>query len=309
MRLVTYSPRADEAARPGALRGDDIVDLTPVVPSILALIEGGSAELERARSHVSGSSAQASLADVVLHAPYAPTSVRDFLCFENHLRASVRASMRLKLGALPAAILGALGFFAPPRAWYRAPMFYKGNRFAVRGPGDIVRPAGVTRLDYELEIACVIGARCRDVAKEHARDVIFGYTIFNDVTARDWQMHEMGVGFHLGPAKSKDFDGANAIGPVLVTADELPDPYALSMSATVNGVEWSRGSTAQMHWRFEDLIAHVSRGETLHPGELFGSGTVGTGCGLERGAFLADGDVVALTIDHIGTLTNCVRAA
>ena len=95
------------------------------------------------------------------------------------------------------------------------------------------------------------------------------------------------MGGHLGPAKGKDFDTGNAIGPWLVTPDELPDPYALTMVARVNGAEWSRGSTAEMHWRFEDLIAHISAAETLYPGDFIGSGTVGRGCGLEHGAFLA----------------------
>jgi 2-keto-4-pentenoate hydratase/2-oxohepta-3-ene-1,7-dioic acid hydratase in catechol pathway len=110
----------------------------------------------------------------------------------------------------------------------------------------------------------------------------------------------------LGPAKGKDFDGANAFGPCIVTADEVGDPYDLEMIVRVNGEERSRGSSGSMHWRFEDLIAHVSRGETLHPGEILGSGTVGDGCGLEQLRFLEDGDVVEIEIGRIGVLRNRV---
>jgi len=117
-------------------------------------------------------------------------------------------------------------------------------------------------------------------------------------------MREMAAG--LGPAKGKDFDGANALGPWLVTADEIADPYNLTMVARVNGEEWSRGNSGEMHHRFEDIIAHVSRDETLHPGEFLGSGTVGGGCGLELGRMLAHGDVVELAIDGLGVLQNRV---
>ena len=110
----------------------------------------------------------------------------------------------------------------------------------------------------------------------------------------------------LGPTKGKDFDTANVMGPWLVTADEIPDPYCLSMVARVNGEEWSRGTSGDMHHKFEDILAHVSRDETLHAGEFFGSGTVGSGCGLELGRFLKIGDVVELEIGGLGVLTNRV---
>ena len=110
----------------------------------------------------------------------------------------------------------------------------------------------------------------------------------------------------LGPAKGKDFDTANVMGPCLVTADELPDPYNLTMIARVNGEEWGRGNSNSMHWQFEDLIAHLSRSETIHPGEFLGSGTVGNGCGLEIGRFLKPGDVVELEVEQIGILRTLV---
>ena len=145
------------------------------------------------------------------------------------------------------------------------------------------------------------------ISKANAREYIFGYLIFNDFSARDQQMREMQG--QLGPTKGKDFDTANVMGPWLVTADEIPDPYALTMTAKVNGVEWSRGSSGEMHHKFEDILAHVSRDETIYPGEFFGSGTVGSGCGLEQGKFLAIGDVVELEVSGLGVLTNRVVAS
>ena len=112
----------------------------------------------------------------------------------------------------------------------------------------------------------------------------------------------------LGPAKGKDFDTGNALGPYLVTPDEVPDPYALTMTARVNGEEWSRGTTADMHHRWEDVIVHLSRDETLYPGEVVGSGTVGGGCGLELDRYLKAGDVVELEVEGIGALRNRVIA-
>lgn len=140
--------------------------------------------------------------------------------------------------------------------------------------------------------------------RDKARDYIVGYTIFNDMSARDAQALEMpGM---LGPAKSKDFDTGNVMGPCLVTADEVPDPYDLQMIARVNGEEWGRGTTRDMRWTFADVIAHISRSETLYPGEVLGSGTVGNGCGLEQLRYLKPGDVVELEIEAIGTLRTRV---
>jgi 2-keto-4-pentenoate hydratase/2-oxohepta-3-ene-1,7-dioic acid hydratase in catechol pathway len=149
-------------------------------------------------------------------------------------------------------------------------------------------------------MACYIGRKARDVPVEKAREHIVGYTIFNDLSARDAQAYEMpGM---LGPAKSKDFDTGNVMGPCLVTADELPDPYNLTMIARVNGEEWGRGNTRDMRWTFDDVIAHISRSETLYPGEALGSGTVGNGCGLEQLRYLKPDDVVELEIEGIGML-------
>jgi 2-keto-4-pentenoate hydratase/2-oxohepta-3-ene-1,7-dioic acid hydratase in catechol pathway len=159
-------------------------------------------------------------------------------------------------------------------------------------------------MDFELELACIIGRKGVDIAKAQAHDFVFGYTIFNDFSARDAQCRE--TEGRLGPAKGKDFDKGNVFGPCVVTADEIGDPYALGMTARINGETRCNGSSSTMYWRFDDLIAHISAGETLHPGEIIGSGTVGDGCGHEHMRYLDDGDVVELEIEKIGILKNRV---
>ena len=159
-------------------------------------------------------------------------------------------------------------------------------------------------MDFELELACVIGKKGRDIDKTRADDHIFGYTIYNDFSARDAQMLETpGM---LGPAKGKDFDDSIILGPVIVTRDELTDPYNLRMQARVNGETWCDSNSNTIYWTFSDMIAHISSSETIYPGEVIGSGTVGLGCGLEHLRFLNDGDVVELEIEHIGVISNKV---
>jgi 2-keto-4-pentenoate hydratase/2-oxohepta-3-ene-1,7-dioic acid hydratase in catechol pathway len=148
----------------------------------------------------------------------------------------------------------------------------------------------------------VIGRSGTDIASESARDHIFGLTILNDFSARDIQNREMSVG--LGPAKGKDF--STATGPWIATLDELPEPYDLKMTAQVDGEVWSEGNTSAMHWRLEEIIAHLSRGEPVRAGELFGTGTVGFGCGLELGRQLRPGNVVELEITGLGRLRNTI---
>ncbi len=263
--------------------------------SMLALIGGGAETVALAAQLAREAPADChhELGTVRLAAPLAePPQIRDFLCFEEHLRNSF--AQAAKLTGQEREI---------PAVWYEQPIYYKANRFSVNGPeADVVWPSYSQVMDYELELACVIGKGGRNIAREDAAGHIFGFTIFNDASARDAQMIEMAG--QLGPAKGKDFDTGNVFGPWIVTPDELGDPYALEMVARVNGEEWSRGNSASMHHRFEDLIAFVSRSETLHPGEILGSGTVGTGCGLEQGRFLSDGDVVELEVERIGVLRN-----
>ena len=196
------------------------------------------------------------------------------------------------------------GILTVPQAWYERPLFYHPNRLNVIGTDEDVQwPAYSNLMDFELEFGCYIGKPGRDITKEKAREHIFGYTIFNDFSARDEQVKEM-TG-QLGPGKGKDFDGGNAMGPCLVTADAI-DPYSLKMTCRVNGEQWGNGNSSEMGWKFEDCIAHVSRAETVYPGEFFGSGTVGNGCGLEQMRFLKSGDVVELEVEGIGVLRNRV---
>lgn len=320
MRLVTFRPAAGEPPALGAeLGGGALVDLgrasggAPAFGSMLALIEAGPGAWEQARAIVRNPPRDSlrHAADCILLAPLPqPPQIRDFMCFEKHVIQAFGAAFRMRATRAAsaeerAALIAQAEGYRPPPVWYERPLYYKANRFAISGPDDTVRwPAYSRLMDYECELACVIGRPGADIPKAGAREHVFGYTIFNDFSARDAQGAEMPGG--LGPAKGKDFDGANAFGPCLVTADEIPDPYALDMIVRVNGDERSRGRSADMHWRFEDLIAYVSQGETLHAGEILGSGTVGDGCGLESLRFLEDGDRVEIEIPPIGVLANRV---
>ena len=256
---------------------------------------GDEAALDVARDLVEAAPEEAMMdrSAVRLLAPIpVPPQIRDFLAFEQHLK-----------GAFAMAEQFTGRHIDIPAVWYQQPIYYKANRFSVVGPDADVRwPAYAQLLDYELELGCVIGRGGVDIAPEEAASHVFGYTIFNDISARDAEATEMEG--QLGPAKGKDFDTGNVLGPWLVTADEVGDPYDLTMVARVNGEEWSRGDSGTMHHRFEDIIAFVSRSETLYPGEILGSGTVGGGCGLELGRFLNPGDVIELEVERIGLLRN-----
>lgn len=325
MRLVTYL-NEHGIQRAGALIESDsaIVDLLaaaekitgnaiPAFASVLSLVEGGKSALEAAGALVARAPTIAVVQrDMVrLCAPIQPPpQMRDCSCFELHLRQSFAAARRARVAnePNPEEALKLMNTRADDRVietFNRQPIYYKCNRFAVIGPDDdVIWPSYSKVMDFELEFACYIGRQTKDVPRERAREHIVGYTIFNDMSARDAQAREMpGM---LGPAKSKDFDTGNVMGPCLVTADELPDPYDLLMIARVNGEEWGRGSTRDMRWQFEDVIAHISRSETLYPGEVLGSGTVGNGCGLEQQRFLKPNDVVELVVEGIGILRSRV---
>lgn len=318
MILATFAA-ADAIPRLGAVRRDAgrIIDLDathkasagkslPAFASMQSLIDAGPEALTVAQQMLACSvGSELSLADVRLLAPLpVPQQIRDFSTFEAHMKNAGAAIARIRgrrTGST--APLPSPADIALPEAFYRQPLYYKANRFSVVGHEHEVRwPSYAHLMDYELEFCAVIGRRASNVPASEARDCIFGYTIFNDFSARDAQEYEMNGPF--GPCKGKDFDTGNVFGPWIVTADELPDPYGLEMVARVNGEEWSRGNSRGMLHRFEDMIAHVSRDETLYPGELFGSGTVGGGCGLEIDRWLQAGDVVELEVQGIGVLRN-----
>ncbi len=253
------------AAVPGRVEGDEVVRLqAPALLDVLAMT----------RPPADGP--RYPLADVTLLAPIPrPPSIRDFFAFEQHV-ATARANRGSQV----------------PKEWYEFPVFYFTNPAAVYGPeAEIPYPGGTEELDYELEIAAVIGADA----------TIAGFTVMNDWSARDIQRKEMRVG--LGPAKAKDF--ATSLGPVLVTPDEF-DGTTATMTARVNGEERSRGSLSDIHYSWQQILDQAARGTRLYPGDVLGSGTVGTGCILEHddGRWLARGDVVELEIEGIGILRN-----
>lgn len=301
MRFVTVSD-ASGRDRVGRVIGDKI----HLLPGALALIDLLGDDGERlARA---GEQATADPAGIVdfdtarLRPPIPePPSIRDFYAFEQHVKAGRRSR----------------GLDMVPE-WYEFPVFYFTNPGTLAGPGEAVAvPPGCTKLDFELEIAAVVGRRCSDVTVAQARSHIVGYTILNDWSARDLQRKEMLVG--LGPAKGKDF--RTSLGPMLVTADELEplrkgQAFDLTLTATVNGREWSRDNLANIHWSFEEMLAYAARGSVVRPGDILGSGTCGTGCigelslthGEDKYPWLKPGDTVSLAAGPLGTLTNAIVA-
>jgi 2-keto-4-pentenoate hydratase/2-oxohepta-3-ene-1,7-dioic acid hydratase in catechol pathway len=215
--------------------------------------------------------------------PVDPPLVRDFMAFEQHARNASK-----QLGATPAEEL------------FRRPVYYKGNPLTLIGhEQEVPWPGYTSYMDYELELGLVIGKAGSDLTPDEAIEHLLGVTIFNDFSARDIQGREMrGL---LGPAKGKDF--ATGVGPWITTRDEL-DLANLTMIARINGEEWSHNSSATITWSIAELIAYASKAETLWPGELLGTGTVGLGCGLEMGKRLQPGDVIELEVNGIGTLRN-----
>ena len=313
MKLITFE--IEPARRHvGAVVGDDdrVVDLTAaaagspdaaVFTDMLNLIDGGPAALDRARELVRSARQTTALASVRLLAPIpVPRRLRDFLSFELHVRQS-RANRHL-FGIEteprdPAKV-------QIPKVWYDRPIYYKSNCFSVVGhEADICWPSYSITVDYELEVAMVVGRRGKNLSVEDAPAHVFGYCIFNDFSARDVQYAEMPGS--LGPSKGKDFDTGNALGPWIATADEV-DPQNLTMIARINGEEWSRGHSGSMHHPFARLLAYASLEETVYPGEVLGSGTVGGGCGNELGRFMKHGDVIELEVSGLGVLRNRIVA-
>ena len=271
MKLCMFSPKGHHLQRgwPGRIEGDRVIQLA--AQTLQSFFTGGG----RAREHAEHRLDEVELLTPVLH----PPSVRDFYTFEQHVKAA-RARRGLEV----------------PEEWYRIPVFYFSNPAVIYGPeAEIPYPEGTKELDYELEVAAIIG----DEGK------IGGFTIMNDWSARDLQRDEMKVG--LGPSKGKDF--ATSLGPIIVTPDEF-DGSGATMVARVNGEERSRGDLADMHHSWEAIVAHASRNTQLLPGDVLGSGTVGTGCILEHGdgRWLQPGDVVELEVDGIGVLRNRIGA-
>lgn len=306
MKLATYS--RDRGARLAAVDTGraELLDLEcaalllqlPVthLDSMQSLIDGGKPALEHAKrlQEAWPRGAVTALDRVRLLAPLPlPMQIRDCLVFEQHLLNARRSWSNLSGTEWPGI----------PPAWYERPSWYKCNRFSVVGTEhEVVWPEYSNLMDFELELACVLGRGGVNIEPAAVMDHIFGFTIFNDFTARDLQLIERPLG--LGPMKSKDFDTGNVLGPWIVTLDELDNPNSLEMEVRVNGERWGGGNSASMHHSWERIISFISRCETLRAGEVICSGTVGTGCGLEQERFLSSGDVVELRIEGIGVLRN-----
>ncbi|MFF4120996.1 fumarylacetoacetate hydrolase family protein [Streptomyces sp. NPDC001714] len=305
MRFATYEHR--DRRRVAVVAEDGTLYPLPGVSSLTGLLAGGGGlpELLDAGSAMLDVPAGPHVSEVRLLPPLQPPTVRDFVTFEEHVE-GVRRSVD-----------GAAGV---PEQWYAAPTFYFTNPYAVFGPhDDIPAPPGSSVLDFELEVAAVIGKEGRDLTPEQAREHIAGYTVLNDWSARDLQSAEMRVG--LGPCKGKDT--ATTLGPYLVTADELEkyrdeDGFLrLGLTAAVNGEVVGEDLLSNMSWTFEEMVAYASRGTWVRPGDVLGSGTCGNGgClaelwgvrGRQDPPPLGPGDTVTLTVEGLGSVSNTVVA-
>lgn len=325
MKLATY--RTNGRNRIGVVHAADqqIFDLAAAAEragkpnsafdSMLSLIDAGPSGLDDARSAfetygrdqdlsvpVAGADIQAPLPE--------PRQMRDGMSFPIHILQSPRGMRKLaarnKGDTAELARIDAEPLPELPEIYRKQPILYITNRFSVRGPNTTVKwPRYSQVMDYELELGMITKGKGANIPASRARDHIFGFTIFNDFSARDAQRIEMEG--RLGPLKGKSFDGGNVLGPWIVTADEIGDPAKLAMEVRVNGERRSRGVSDGMLFSFEEIIEHVTKDETLMAGEFIGSGTVGNGCGLELGIFLEHGDSIELEIEKIGILKNRVE--
>lgn len=317
MKLFSYL--VDSGYRLGVMIGEayDLNRANPQIPGNMSgFLEGGEITMKLARETVAriknGYSAAAPLPSVRFTAPVPrPSSFRDAYAFRQHVETARR---NRGVPMIP--------------EFDRFPVFYFTNHHAIFGPGDIhCMPAHFDQLDFELEIAVVLNRKGRNIKAADADGYIAGYMIMNDLSARRLQMEEMTLS--LGPAKGKDF--ATAIGPYLVTPDELAEykietpighvgnVFNLEMTCKVNGVPVSKGNFSDMHWTFAEIIERISYGVDVYPGDIIGSGTVGTGCFLELNGtakradplhepqWLEPGDIVEMEVTGLGRLVNTVR--
>jgi 2-keto-4-pentenoate hydratase/2-oxohepta-3-ene-1,7-dioic acid hydratase in catechol pathway len=300
MRLVTYTSPATGQPKPGVWNdghvyggsGTDLIDV--IAGGHAATAAWAQATLARPTENVAADSA-GPLAPIPV-----PPSIRDFMAFEEHVVTS----------------MAAIGRQIDP-VWYEAPVFYFSNPAAVLpADADVEISPGTSAFDYEIEIAAIIGLPGRNIPVSEASQHIAGYTILVDWSARDLQEIEMRSG--LGPAKGKD--SATTLGPNLVTPDELEHAqaglgYDRAMTVSVNAHPYSSGNWSQLYWSFEQMISYASRGTELRPGDVIGSGTVGTGCILELSRvhgphaypYLQPGDRVSICVEGLGTTTSTIR--
>jgi len=323
LRLISFVTAPSDIVRLGALTADgSAIDLAAAyearsgsphfaLASMIDLIEAGSKGLELAAAAIDAVDERHVLApaNFEYRAPLQrPIQLRDFANYEGHVLRSMETSMRTRAKREPDPEEALKRFqdsgqYTIAPVWYQQPIYFKGNRMSVIGhQQDVIWPSYAQQMDYELELACVIGTSGKDISRSEADGHIFGYTIYNDFSARDALAYEMG--FRMGPCKGKDFDTGNIFGPCIVTRDEIPDPYSLCFSIRINGAEVMSGTTAGSQHDFARCIEHVSQSETIYPGEIFGLGTVDYGCGFESDTYLSEGDLVELEVEGIGILTN-----
>ena len=292
MRFATFIPRGSSASRLGVAVGDGLLDLNAATggrlpATMLEFLQRSEELMPAARRAVSEAkpSALRSLQDVRLLAALPnPPALRDFFAFEDHAKA---AALRRNE--------------ALPKQWYEVPAYFKGNHREIYGPEDeIPWPWYTRRLDFECEVACVVGRKGRDLSPQEAASCIFGYMIFNDFSARDIQKKELAN--LMGPGKGKDF--ANAFGPFLASADEADPGRDFAMKIRVNGEQWAEGQ----YWGFPLLVSHISQCETVYPGDVLGSGAFHKGCGLDLDRWIRPGDVVELEVPILGVLRNRIGA-
>ncbi len=303
MRWVTYVSPGGGGERPGLLSDGAVYGLRGAARLLDLLGDDGSRLAEAAQKAVADPVEVVPHEQARLRAPIpAPPSIRDFMAFEDHIGNIQRSR----------------GRDVDP-GWYQRPVFYFTNPAAVCGPADDVAISpGSQRFDYELEVAAVIGREGRDLSPEQAEDHIAGYLNLADWSARDLQDVEMIQ--RLGPAKGKD--SATSLGPALVTPGELApyrkgNAFDLAMTASVNGQPYSEGNLADINWSFGQMISYASRGTRVVPGDVIGSGTVGTGCilelsglhGSDRYPWLRPGDQVRLEVAHLGTISARILPA
>lgn len=292
MKLITFALDKSSEKRIGVVLDDFVLDLNlaslgKIPPCLLSFIQGEENFLRLANGCIKNQKKENlyPLDKIKLFAPMlTPPSLKDFFAFEEHAKAGAKRRNE-----------------DLPKEWYEIPAYYKGNHRAIFGQEDeIPWPYYTQKLDFECEIACVIGKSGKNIKIEEANDYIFGYMIFNDFSARDIQKKEMVL--RMGPAKSKDF--ANAFGPYLVTCDEVDPQKDFSMKVRVNGKLWSSGHFKDQYWGFPLMISHVSQEETIYPGDVLGSGTFYGGCGLDLDKWIQVGDTIELEVPKLGVLKN-----
>ncbi|KAB2897746.1 MAG: fumarylacetoacetate hydrolase family protein [Burkholderiaceae bacterium] len=318
MRLCTFSTAQVRDHVGLGLADDRVLDVTAAFAGdarfagLLALIEHQHETLPALRALLQdrtrdGAHPVHALRSIRLQVPYRPPQIRCFSVYEQHLRNAFGQVMAHGVSPAAGLLMRALGAGKVPKAFYETPMYYKGARLNLSGHGGrVARPDPGSKLDYEAELAVVIGRPGKNIDRSVAMSHVFGYVIFNDFSERAQLMKEMRARPSAGPAKGKDFDGSNSLGAWIVTADEIADPHALDVTVRVNGEVRGQGSTAGMTHRIDRIVSYASSNETLHGGELLATGCVPNCAGIEQWRFLKDGDRVDVEIAGLGVLTNSI---